>query len=109
MNSGDNHWPGCWSNQRDNWPDSGVRRLGPDSALIHHCARMLRPVQSQDVPRCTPSIVAAVKVGRNAPCPCGSKMKYKKCCGRPEPQSDLHFGGSLLKSNDGSLLVVRGS
>lgn len=22
------------------------------------------------------------KVGRNAPCPCGSAMKYKKCCGR---------------------------
>jgi preprotein translocase subunit SecA len=22
-----------------------------------------------------------VKVGRNAPCPCGSGKKYKKCCG----------------------------
>ena len=22
------------------------------------------------------------KVGRNAPCPCGSGRKYKKCCGR---------------------------
>lgn len=22
------------------------------------------------------------KVGRNAPCPCGSGAKYKKCCGR---------------------------
>jgi preprotein translocase subunit SecA len=22
------------------------------------------------------------KVGRNAPCPCGSGTKYKKCCGR---------------------------
>tara|TARA_R100000234_G_scaffold46587_1_gene27772 strand:- start:5377 stop:5577 length:201 start_codon:yes stop_codon:yes gene_type:complete len=21
-----------------------------------------------------------VKVGRNQPCPCGSKKKYKKCC-----------------------------
>ena len=25
--------------------------------------------------------VAAVKVGRNDPCPCGSGKKYKKCCG----------------------------
>ena len=25
---------------------------------------------------------ASVKVGRNAPCPCGSGKKYKKCCGR---------------------------
>ncbi len=24
------------------------------------------------------------KVGRNAPCPCGSGKKYKKCCGRTE-------------------------
>lgn len=23
------------------------------------------------------------KVGRNEPCPCGSGLKYKKCCGRP--------------------------
>jgi uncharacterized protein YchJ len=22
------------------------------------------------------------KVGRNAPCPCGSGLKYKKCCGK---------------------------
>jgi len=25
--------------------------------------------------------IAAVKVGRNDPCPCGSGKKYKKCCG----------------------------
>ena len=24
------------------------------------------------------------KVGRNEPCPCGSGLKYKKCCGRDE-------------------------
>jgi Protein of unknown function (DUF1186)/SEC-C motif len=23
------------------------------------------------------------KVGRNEPCPCGSEVKYKKCCGKP--------------------------
>jgi hypothetical protein len=27
-------------------------------------------------------IVAKDKVGRNAPCPCGSGKKYKKCCGK---------------------------
>lgn len=25
-------------------------------------------------------IVAVKKVGRNEPCPCGSRKKYKKCC-----------------------------
>ena len=27
--------------------------------------------------------VRSRKIGRNEPCPCGSGMKYKKCCGRP--------------------------
>ncbi|MGD0007330.1 MAG: SEC-C metal-binding domain-containing protein [Terriglobia bacterium] len=27
---------------------------------------------------------AAAKVGRNCPCPCGSGMKYKRCCGLAE-------------------------
>ena len=26
--------------------------------------------------------IAASKVGRNDPCPCGSGLKYKKCCGK---------------------------
>ncbi len=26
--------------------------------------------------------IAGKKVGRNAPCPCGSGKKYKKCCGK---------------------------
>jgi uncharacterized protein YecA (UPF0149 family) len=25
---------------------------------------------------------AILKIGRNKPCPCGSGLKYKKCCGR---------------------------
>ena len=30
----------------------------------------------------TPTRRAEKKIGRNAPCPCGSGKKYKKCCGR---------------------------
>ncbi len=26
--------------------------------------------------------IAEKKVGRNEPCPCGSGIKYKKCCGK---------------------------
>lgn len=29
-----------------------------------------------------PYIRAAAKIERNAPCPCGSGKKYKKCCGK---------------------------
>ncbi len=28
------------------------------------------------------TIVKGKKIGRNDPCPCGSGLKYKKCCGR---------------------------
>jgi len=28
-----------------------------------------------------PETVTVEKIGRNAPCPCGSGTKYKKCCG----------------------------
>ena len=31
---------------------------------------------------------AAQKVGRNDPCPCGSGLKYKKCCGRNSGGND---------------------
>ena len=32
----------------------------------------------------SPIVNAAVKVGRNDPCPCGSGKKYKNCCMRSE-------------------------
>ena len=30
----------------------------------------------------SPQALPGKKVGRNAPCPCGSTKKYKRCCGR---------------------------
>ncbi len=36
----------------------------------------------------------AAKVGRNEPCPCGSGLKYKRCCGRQTaPRNDDGFRG----------------
>jgi hypothetical protein len=31
-------------------------------------------------PAKNPHAIAREKEGRNSPCPCGSKLKYKKCC-----------------------------
>ena len=28
------------------------------------------------------AVIGGKKIGRNAPCPCGSGKKYKYCCGR---------------------------
>lgn len=38
--------------------------------------------QQQQRPGKKKPVIAAPKVGRNDPCPCGSGKKYKKCCGK---------------------------
>jgi len=43
--------------------------------------RMMEIVEALDVVRPSLRPRRASKVGRNAPCPCGSGRKYKKCCG----------------------------
>ncbi|MBL8293685.1 MAG: SEC-C domain-containing protein [Bryobacterales bacterium] len=30
-----------------------------------------------------PQPIRSEKIGRNEPCPCGSSLKYKRCCGNP--------------------------
>ena len=46
----------------------------------------VRGVQSDLCPRCHPDAPDPTRrvesVPRNAPCPCGSGVKFKKCCGR---------------------------
>jgi SWIM/SEC-C metal-binding protein len=51
-----------------------------------HCVAGVEPDQPEDVSDIdralnppTPALAEA-KVGRNEPCPCGSRKKYKKCC-----------------------------
>ena len=41
----------------------------------------LPPEDLRDIPKLTPYL-AAPKVGRNDPCPCGSGKKHTKCCGK---------------------------
>ncbi|MCL4534404.1 MAG: SEC-C metal-binding domain-containing protein [Bacteroidetes bacterium] len=42
-----------------------------------------KPEDTSDVERLLnpPVALAAPKVGRNDPCPCGSGKKYRRCCG----------------------------
>ncbi len=44
-----------------------------DHAKLHALERLLHPQK--------PTVVAK-KVGRNEPCSCGSKKKFKNCCGK---------------------------
>jgi preprotein translocase subunit SecA len=60
------------------------------SSMVHeqlqgydHLARDMADQQAAAEPRKVETIVRdKPKVGRNAPCPCGSGKKYKKCCGK---------------------------
>jgi len=39
-----------------------------------------KSLERQSPPEKVKSVQATPKVGRNDPCPCGSGLKYKKCC-----------------------------
>jgi uncharacterized protein YchJ len=39
--------------------------------------------------------VRSEKVGRNEPCPCGSTLKYKRCCGNPLHGQSTNFDNTF--------------
>ena len=63
--------------------DSGrsgeARQFGEQARRLRH--EPVRPAARPAPPSGDPA--RTVKVGRNAPCPCGSGKKFKKCCGSP--------------------------
>jgi Predicted metal-binding protein related to the C-terminal domain of SecA len=50
--------------------------------FVTHLSALWRrqSVQGQNPPLKIKTIQTTPKVGRNDPCPCGSGLKYKKCC-----------------------------
>ncbi len=52
----------------------GTIEVDPDQPEdIGDLERLQNPVETR---------IVGAKTGRNAPCPCGSGQKYKKCCGK---------------------------
>ena len=50
--------------------------------------RLDRDLQLHQVAQASPSAPRpSQNVGRNAPCPCGGPLKYKRCCGNPVTQT----------------------
>ena len=56
--------------------DYSALKAGPAKPNIPEAMPDTRPSRDETYKRETP------KVGRNEPCPCGSGLKYKKCCGK---------------------------
>ena len=61
----------------------------PRQSMLRELGLTTEPLTSRhlspQMPQVSEPVEAAPsygKVGRNAPCPCGSGRKYKKCCGR---------------------------
>lgn len=60
-----------------------------------HCIAGVEPEQPEDVSDVERALGVSLvlsaeqKVGRNAPCPCGSGRKWKKCCGSPSETADV--------------------
>lgn len=46
------------------------------------------------------------EVGRNAPCPCGSGLKYKRCCATKEEQTTI---GSRIALSFVALMLIGGA
>src|ERR1035438_2255897 len=46
------------------------------------------PEEAEDLPAVQPA--PSVEIARNAPCPCGSGNKYKRCCGTNAPPKLCH-------------------
>jgi len=52
----------------------------PDSNEINDVRNEMLPAPPE--PPAKPQPVRSNKIGRNVPCPCGSNLKYKRCCGK---------------------------
>jgi len=58
----------------------------PDSNEINNVRNEM--ASEPPAPPAKPEPVRSNKVGRNVPCPCGSNLKYKRCCGSPTKLAD---------------------
>jgi hypothetical protein len=67
--------------------DPAPRPQRPISISEPHLSNMYKPQVPTPLAtnRVTP-IRKAPEPGRNSPCPCGSNLKYKRCCGSVNPQ-----------------------
>jgi uncharacterized protein len=70
---------------KDDSADHWMNAVAPAVVRLHDFWRERRRQTPGGAPPREPVIRSSPKIGRNAPCPCGSGKKYKKCCGAGEP------------------------
>ena len=71
------------------WRSSKSSKLNAPPHSLPHWQKKCPPTSA--LPRSLPTADAVgpkhIQVGRNAACPCGSPLKYKRCCGNPVRQA----------------------
>ena len=70
---------------KDDSAEHWMNAVAPAVVRLHDFWRERRRQTPAGAPPREPVIRSSPKIGRNAPCPCGSGKKYKKCCGAGEP------------------------
>lgn len=68
----------------EEWKSSGFIYRGAGVTFVELCEIGKKAIADTSGTYEYPKTVQAIAgiVGRNAPCPCGSGKKYKKCCGK---------------------------
>lgn len=61
-----------------NMNNIGEKEFNTLSRILQLDPKKIRKSFASYMPKNTPK--KSSKIGRNQPCPCGSKLKYKKCC-----------------------------
>ncbi len=65
------------------------RLVGPESSWLE---RAFAERRAKAVASGKPAAIREVRrIGRNDPCPCGSGVKFKKCCGRNLAANDARL------------------
>jgi hypothetical protein len=58
------------------------QKVQPEQVINHIYQQNIQSTTNYHMPAASNSSYAGEKVGRNEKCPCGSDLKYKKCCGK---------------------------
>jgi len=79
-----------WCSYRDGMTrkksrDAETQVMSYLAAPIPTVAAHSEPIDRTDEPNVTDEPNSAPAIARNAPCPCGSGEKYKRCCGKNAP------------------------
>jgi uncharacterized protein YchJ len=69
----------------------------PDSTEFDKNSKKSYPLRNEMPPEAPEpqQPVRSEKIGRNEPCPCGSTLKYKRCCGNPLRGPSTNFDSPL--------------